>query len=190
MLFVLENAPLLGGCLLALAVIVWVVGARRGSLAVVAVAPACVVVVLALAIAAWLVELPSDHALRTVRALVAAAEQANIPALRSTLANDATIHMGSFDGHGSDRARIDRAFESFRGRHKIEDNSVWSIEGRTLASDRAMVDLTCRTRTASSLGTVPTQWTFEVVRDPDGNWRIARIAWRAVAGQTPSLSLF
>lgn len=143
----------------------------------------------AFATIAWLTTTPADHGRETVLTLVAAAEAGQPSAAKALFTAEATIHMGTAGAPGAPRERIDRAFDSFAGRHRIEENSIWSIEAASLTPTRAQVDLTCRTRTATSLGTVPTQWTFEVEAQSDGSWKIVRIVWRAVAGQIPSLSL-
>ena len=90
---------------------------------------------------------------------------------------------------GENRARIDTAFDSFANRHRIESNDITSLQATTTSEDSAIVDLSCLTRTASSYGTVPTRWSFEVALQNDGTWRIVRIVWRTVGNEKPSLSL-
>ncbi len=189
MVFVSEHPVSITLVLLSVGIVLWIVGARRGSLITASLAPVCALAAIGVAIASWLIETPADQGLRTVHALVDAAETGSIRAAKALLSADATIHMGSRDAPGDDRAHIERAFDSFAGRHRIEENSIWTIDARTLGDGLASVDITCRTRTASSLGTVPTQWTFEVARQSDGSWRIVRIIWRAVASERPSLKL-
>ena len=185
-----EHPWIIGASLTTLAITLWMFGARRGSIPMLVLAAVALLATFAVATIAWIVETPSDHGELTVLALVAAAESADPQAATRLLAPTATIHMVSEENPGDDRDRIARAFDTFAERHRIEDNSIWSLEAFSTSPTSATIDITCRTRTATSLGTVPTQWTFEVEQQDDGSWKISRIVWRAVAGQRPSLSLF
>ncbi len=165
------------------------IGLRRGSLKWLAASGACLVAVAVTALCGSLIVTPADHARGVVEQLVAAAVAGDPAEAKRCFSLNASIHMGSPEQPGSDRAHIDRAFDSFATRHRIETNEISSLSAESLGDDRATVDLRCRTHTASSLSTIPTRWQFEVVREPDGIWRITRITWRAVGNQKPNLSL-
>ena len=184
-----EHPWTIGITLVVLAFIFWQVGARRGSTGMIGASVGTLLAALLVAIVAWLTQTPADASQATALQLVAAAEAGDPAAAKALFTSTATIHMGTPESAGEGRDKIDRAFNSFAGRHRIEDNSIWSIDATTISPTRGSVDLTCRTRTATSLGTIPTQWTIEVERQPDGSWKIFRITWRAVASQKPSLSL-
>ena len=147
-------------------------------------------IAIALTIAiAWFSVTPAEHAVIVIENLVAAAVAGNPAAAKSCFSRDATIHMSAPEQPGEDRARIDIAFDSFANRHRIESNDITALQATTTSEDSAIVDLSCRTQTASSYGTVPTRWSFEVALQKDGTWRIVRIVWRTVGNQKPSLSL-
>jgi hypothetical protein len=137
-----------------------------------------------LAIAAFVTS-PGEQAAIRVRALVAAAEGADLDAVRACFAPDASMHYGSPQSPGDDLARLMRAAEGLRGRNRIESNSVTELQLATAADDRGIVLLGCRTSTASSYGAVPTRWWIEVRRQPDGQWLIERLAWLSAMGQPP-----
>jgi hypothetical protein len=175
--------------LAAVAALLLLVGLRLGSIKwlLSALAP---LIGIALTIAiAWFSVTPAEHAVIVIENLVAAAVAGNPAAAKSCFSRDATIHMSAPEQRGENRARIDTAFDSFANRHRIESNDITSLQATTTSEDSAIVDLSCRTRTASSYGTVPTRWTFEVALQKDGTWRIMRIVWRTVGNEKPSLSL-
>lgn len=137
----------------------------------------------------WYWITPAEHASIVIKNLVDAAVAGNPAAAKACFSRDATIHMSAPEQPGEDRSRIDSAFDSFANRHRIESNDIASLTATTISEDSATVDLSCRTRTASSYGTVPTRWSFEVALQKDGTWRIVRIIWRTVGNERPSLSL-
>lgn len=132
---------------------------------------------------------PGEHAAATVRELVERAEAADIDGIHALLSHDASFHHGSPRSPGQDTDRLMRATETLRGRHRIDSNDITRLDLATIAPDRGAVVLACRTTTASSWGPVPTRWWIEVVRTPDGEWRIDRIAWLALMDRAPDPSL-
>jgi hypothetical protein len=128
---------------------------------------------------------PGEHAVARVRALVAAAEAGDLAAIRACFGADASMHYGSPEAPGDDLERLMAAAESLAGRHRIERNDVTRLDYATAGDDRGIVILGCRTQTASTYGPVPSRWWIEVVRGPDGEWRIDRLAWLEVLGRSP-----
>ncbi len=171
------------------AVLCTFVGVRLGSIRWLVAALQLVVAIAVTLCCRWMVVTPADHARGVVERLVAAAVAGDPALAKACFSADASIHMGSAEQPGSDRTRIDRAFDSFATRHRIEANEISSLTGTSISDAQGRVDLACRTTTASSLGSVPTRWQFEVTRESDGVWRITRITWRAVGNQKPELSL-
>ena len=139
---------------------------------------------LVLAIAAWRTS-PGEHAAARVRTLVAAAETADLDALRDCFDGNASVHYGSPEAPADGLDRLMDTAEMLRGRHRIERNDVARLDLATLGPDRGAVMLACRTTTASSYGPIPTRWWIEVARGPDGEWRIDRIAWLSVMDRAP-----
>lgn len=175
-------------CGAAAAVTAWI-GLQRGSLRLVACASAPLIVGGLAATFAWSVITPAEHAEARVERLVAAVVAGDVAAAKDCFSERASIHVGRLNSPGEGRDRIDRAFDSFAGRHRIESNTLLSLDARTLSDDAGEVEIACRTVTASSAGAVPTRWHFEVVREQDGAWRILRITWLRLGSEVPSLSL-
>jgi hypothetical protein len=128
---------------------------------------------------------PGEHAAETVRALVSAAERADLDALRAQFADDATMHYGSPQAPGEGMAYLMRAADSLRDRRRIESNAVTELAFATAERDRGIVTLGCRTEVVSGYGPVPTRWWIEVRRMPDGRWLIDRLAWLRLMDRAP-----
>jgi hypothetical protein len=139
---------------------------------------------LVLAVAAWRTS-PGEHAAARVLALVAAAEAADLDALRACFAAETSVHYGSPEAPADGLDRLMGTAEMLKGRHRIERNDVARLDFATLGPDRGAVILACRTTTASSYGPIPTRWWIEAARGPDGEWRIDRIAWLSVMDRVP-----
>ncbi|MBM4008625.1 MAG: hypothetical protein FJ285_03430 [Planctomycetes bacterium] len=137
----------------------------------------------------WSIITPGEYAQQKVEQLVSAVVAGDVAAAKECFSERASIHVGRLNSPGEGRDRIDRAFDSFAGRHRIESNTLLSLDARTLSDDAGIVEIACRTTTASSAGAVPTRWHFEVVREQDGCWRILRITWLRLGSEVPSLSL-
>lgn len=164
-------------------------GLRQGSVRVLVAAVAPLLLGALAVVAGLLVVTPAEHAQQAVERLVAAVVAGDVDAAKECFSARASIHVGGQNTPGEGRSRIDRAFESFAGRHRIESNSLNAIDARSLSPSSAEVEISCSTRTASSYGSVATRWHFEVVQEPDGRWRVLRITWLRLAGGQPSLSL-
>lgn len=128
---------------------------------------------------------PGEQAADAVRALVAAAERADVPAVEAAFSADATIHYGAPQAPGYDMREILRAAQALRGRHRIESNSVTELAFATVNTDLAEVVLGCRTTTQSSFGPVPNRWWMELRRQADGRWLVERMAFLQVGTQRP-----
>ncbi len=129
---------------------------------------------------------PGEHAAATVRALVAAAESADMQAFGSLFAEDASMHYGGPQAPGDDMTTFLRAAQSLAGRHRIESNTITELDYSTADDSTGAVLLGCRTETASGYGPIPTRWYFRVHQSPDGRWLIEQIAWLKMANQQPS----
>lgn len=165
------------------------VGLRQGSFKWLASAAAPIIGIVITVTVAWITVTPAQHASGVVETLVAAAVAGNPKAAMACFSQNATIHMGAPQQPGDNYSLIGRAFDSFANRHRIESNTIAALTAVTTSDDSGSVELACRTRTASSFGIVPTRWSFEVVREKDGIWRILRITWLRVGSEKPSLSL-
>lgn len=128
-----EHPWTIGITLVVLALVLWQIGARRGSLPTIAASVGAILAAAVVAIIAWATETPADAAKQTVLQLVAAAEAGDTAAAKALFTTAATIHMGTPENAGEGRDKIDRALDSFAGRHRIEENSIWSIDAMTLS---------------------------------------------------------
>ena len=138
-----------------------------------------------LALAAFQVS-PGEHAQQTVKALVAAAEAADLDRLRACFAPDASMHYGGPESPGDDLERLMRAADGLKGKHRIESNTVTELSIATKDANCGIVMLGCRTTTASSYAAVPTRWWIEVRRQENGEWLIERLAWIELLNQVPA----
>jgi hypothetical protein len=136
---------------------------------------------------AYFVQSPGERAAEAVRHLVRCAEQADVSGVADCFTPDASIQYGSLTGTGEDMAEILRAANSLRDRHRIQSNSITHLQFATIDDDRAQVLLGCTTATAGSAGfSVPTSWWMQLARQPDGTWRINRIAFLRYMNQPAS----
>lgn len=134
-------------------------------------------------IVSWSVTTPGEHARRVVGAFVEAAEAGDVPAMHRWLVPDASLHLGALTAPGLDRQELDRALSLLESKHRVESNSITMLRAGALSSDAAIAELGCITTTHGSYGPVPSSWLFRVERQPDGSWRIRRLAAVSIAGR-------
>lgn len=137
-------------------------------------------------VVAMLITTPAEHARRVASSLVEAAEASDLAAMRQLFDDEASIHFGSLGAIGLDRSVIDRGIEAIGSHHRVESNTVTRRRAGSLDERRAVAEISCITTTASSFGPVPSTWLLEVELDPDGVWRIHRLACTAIAGRAPT----
>ncbi len=141
-----------------------------------------------LALAAWLVPTPGSRAVATIDRLVAAAEQADFDGpegMFAQLSDSASLHFGTDRSPGVGLEGLKSALRTLGRRHRIRENTVLSRSFRTLAPDRVMVELGCRTVTESSMGgPVVTGWSFELRLDEASDrWVIQRVVFQTLGGR-------
>jgi hypothetical protein len=172
-----------------LAVAVAALAVKSGIARLVALAGALLLAAVVVPIADRMVVTPGEHAETVVRALVAAAETANLGGMRACFDRGGSIHYGSAEAPGMDFSEIDRGLSSLRGKHRIASNRITSLDAATVG-DTGVVDLSCSTETASmgGMGAVPTEWSITVRRLPDGTWAISRLVWLRVFRDRPRSS--
>ena len=184
--FVLENPWPLCVLLGISAVALIKFGFDRDDRRMVVAAIGCVLGAAAVALVAWIVTTPGEHARRVTRALVTAAENADSFGMRALFPDDASIHFGSLASPGFDRDEIERGIDALGSRHRIESNTITVLRAGAIDANAAIAELGCITTTASSFGPVPSTWLVRVERGTDGTWRIQRLANTAIAGRSPS----
>lgn len=130
---------------------------------------------------------PGERAADAVRNLVGCAERADVSGVADCFTSNASIQYGSLTGTGEDMSEILRAADTLRDRHRIQSNSITHLQFATIDGDHAQVLLGCSTSTASTAGfNVPTSWWMQLVRQPDGTWRVDRIAFLRFMNQPAS----
>jgi len=164
---------------------------RTGVARLLIVATGLLIAAIAVPIADRLVTTPGEHAEAVVRSFVAAAESANLGAMRGCIDRAGSIHFGATESPGLDFAEIDRALTSLCGKHRISTNRITSLDART-EGGQGIVDLSCSTETASTggMGAVPTSWIIGVRQVPDGTWVIHRLVWTRVFRDRPRASMW
>lgn len=156
---------------------------RRGL--VLAGAIAVVAAMLNVGVAA-LITTAGEHARRTVREFVEAAVAGNAAEASARLTDDVTINFERPENPSMDRTLIDRGLDAVATRHRVESNSVTMLKGFTVNGDTGVVHLGCWTQTATSMGSIPSQWVMRVKRGADGSWRITRMTCVSIAGRPPT----
>lgn len=173
---------LLGGAALLLAWRGLGSGERRPLVAAGACAAAAVVVLLL----SMLVTTPAERGAAVVRAFVTHAERGETDRMLDLLAPNATFHYGRPENPGLPNDEIRVMVRTLEGRYRIEANTVTQLDATAESRSAATVLLTNRTSVAAGYDFVPNSWWLRVARQPDGAWRIERIAFLRVAGQDPT----
>jgi len=150
----------------------------------------CVGLAVALFIVAGLVTTSSERARSVTLALVDDAVAGDVQAARARFSNDATMSFASPRNPGESIDFIQRSLEQLRGRYSIADNHVASLRSYSIAGDRAVVHLRVITRLEQFPYPIPSSWVLEVVRQPDGTWKIDHITFVEYSGQTPGRDVF
>lgn len=181
--------PLIGVLALVAGVLAWRgvgTGERRPFLLAGAVAS----VGLAVLLIAYLVTTPAERAAAVVRAFVAEAEAGRTDRMLDLLTPQATFHYGRPENPGLPMDEIRSMLRTLEGRYRIEANSITQLDATTDSDRAATVLLSNRTSVAAGYNHVPNSWWLRVARQEDGDWRIERIAFLRVAGQTPGGSFW
>lgn len=140
-------------------------------------------VAIVLLVVGWAVTTSGEHARSTVQRLIVAVVDADVATASGLFEPEATINFDRPENPSLPRSVIDRGLDSLAGLNRIESHSTTLLKGYSLDGDTGIVHLGCWTQTASSMGTVPSQWVLRVRRQPDGSWRIARLTCVSIAGR-------
>ncbi len=183
--FVLENPwPLAVFLTIVAATIFWVAVQRddRRILIPAGITFAVGAIILAVGL---LVETSGEAAANQTRNFVAAASDGRIDEMLANLDPDATLHVGRIERPGLPVEDLRRMIDALGSRHRIEQNTITLLNSVGTGPNDALVELACLTRTASSLGTVPSRWILEWERG-SGRWLIRSITAVSIAGRTPT----
>jgi len=136
-----------------------------------------------------IVTTPAEHGVSLVRGIVRMAEAGDDDGIILVLDPNASIHIGSLENTGRPFDDLEDSIRSLKGSNRITDNWITRLEGTTVDSDRATVNLACLTSTERSYGSVPSSWVFDVRRTPQGDWLVRRLAFESLMGRTPERPL-
>jgi hypothetical protein len=161
-------------------------GLGSGERRPLAAAAACAGAAALVLIASVLVTTPAERAAAVVRAFVTHAERGETDRMLELLAANATFHYGRPENPGLPSDEIRVMVRALEGRYRIEANTVTQLDATAESRTAATVLLTNRTSVAAGYDFVPNSWWLRVARQPDGEWRIERIAFLRVAGQDPT----
>ena len=156
-------------------------GARRELAA----AGICAVLGLGAILVGRMVVTPGEEARGVAEELVRLAEEAETTRAAGLFAPNAVLNYGRRENPGVAIEAIRSALASLANSNRIESNRITRLVCRTLDDRTGEVELSCSTETARSPGAVPTSWVIRVRRTGDA-WRIDRITFESVFGQTPT----
>ena len=187
--YVLENPYPLGLLALVVAAVLAWTALRVGRPERVVAAGILAVIGAGILLVGTFVVTSGEHARRVVLEVVDAAVAGDVVTAGALFTDDATLALGSPTNPGYPRDRIERGLDQLAGRYRIADNQVTILDGFTESSRQATVHLGCRTTPEGGFGPVPTLWVLRVELQPDGTWKISRVAWVGFAGRTPDSPL-
>ncbi|MFO0827424.1 MAG: hypothetical protein U0572_04670 [Phycisphaerales bacterium] len=147
------------------------------------IALACAVASAAVFIVGASVTTAAERAEAVVRELVARAERGESSRMLELFADRATMHYGRPENPGTDIDEIRAAAASLEGRYRITSNRITQLDGTSESATSATVLLTCFTDVSAGFGTTPNSWWLRVAQQPDGSWKIERLAFLKVAGR-------
>ncbi|MHC4993030.1 MAG: hypothetical protein ACYTGC_18810 [Planctomycetota bacterium] len=131
---------------------------------------------------------PGEHARAVVLEVVDAAVAGDVRTAVAAFADDSALSLASPTNPGFPRDEIERRMQGLAGRYRIQSNRVTNLDAETVSSDRGVVDLSCVTELTLGFGPVPTRWTIQADRQPDGTWKISHVTWVTMATRTPPRS--
>ena len=117
--------------------------------------------------------------------LVEAAVAADVVAMMSLFADEATMAFGSPTNPGFELDYLSREASRLESQYRIESNSITRLEAYTVSKDSAIVHLACRTTVERGYGPTPTQWVLQIQRQSDGTFKIVHVTWISLAGNPP-----
>jgi hypothetical protein len=163
---------------------------REGERAYRDVAAGCLVaggVILGLGLA---ITTSAERAKVVVRAFVTHAESGDIPSMLALLAERCTLHYGAPENPGLPREMWEPSIGLLRGRYAIDSNRITRLDAESDGGDAATVELACVTTVDLAPYPTPNAWWLRVAMQPDGAWRIERIAARRIGNSTPEPGAF
>lgn len=191
--YLLENPWPVGLMLLIAGVAVGALSLREGRTARLPIAAVVIALGVGVMLAGMLVTTAGEHAERVTRDLVVAVEGNDLTGADRLLADDMTYGATSLSNlpvGGKDD--IMKALSEFTARVTLEKNRVTSMEIATVDGQTGHARLSLWTEGSGGNGQVPligrSSWILVVERGEDGTWRVQRIIWVDLNGQTPPVN--
>jgi hypothetical protein len=120
-----------------------------------------------------------------VSALVSRAESGDVSGMLALLTPECLLHYGRAENPGLPRPDWEQSIGLLQGRYRIESNSITRLEAQSAKGNGATVELSCLTTVSSAPYPTPSAWWMRVAEQPDGSWKIERIAFLRVGRQEP-----
>jgi hypothetical protein len=137
-----------------------------------------------------LVTTAAERGKAVVAELVDRAERGDITGMLSLMTEDCLLHYGSPENVGRRRSDWESTIGFLRGTFTIDSNSITKLDAESDGRKAARVDLACLTNVSLSPYPVPSVWWIRVAEQPNGEWKIDRIAALKIGGNTPGPGSF
>lgn len=188
--YLLENpwpAAALG--LLAGAILGWH-ALREGHRTALRVALACIATAFAVPVLALSVTTNAERGAAVVADLVRRAEAGDVSGMLALMTPGCLLHYGRPENPGTPRPDWEPTVGLLQGRYAIERNSVTRLDAESASGSAATVELACLTEVGIAPYPTPSVWWMRVAEQPDGAWRIERIACLKVGREAPTRGTF
>lgn len=132
----------------------------------------------------------AERGVAVVSELVRRAERADIQGMLALFTPQCLLHYGRPENPGTLRPDWESTIGLLEGRYEIESNTVTRLAGTSERGNAATVELACLTTVSAAPYPTPSVWWLRVAEQPDGEWRIERLACLRIGQQTPSPGSF
>jgi hypothetical protein len=131
-----------------------------------------------------------ERARDVVAQLVSRAEAGDTAGMLHLMTPGCLLHYGRPQNPGVRRPDWERTIGLLQGRYRIEENTVTRLDADSSDAKTATVELACLTTVSIAPYPTPSAWWLRVAEQPDGEWKIDRIAFLRVAKQEPTPGSF
>lgn len=132
----------------------------------------------------------AERGTAVVSELVRRAERSDIPGMLELFTPQCLLHYGRPENPGRLRPDWERSIGLLQGRYTIESNTVTRLNGTSESGSAATIELACLTTVSAAPYPTPNVWWMRVAEQPDGVWRIERLACLRLGQQAPSAGAF
>jgi hypothetical protein len=141
-------------------------------------------------LAGSLVTTAAEEARAVVERLVAHATSGDTAAMLAELSPNCLLHYGRPENPGVQRSVWEPSLGLLRGQYSIESNRITALSAESVSSTAATVELSNATVVSIFGAPMPNSWWFRVAKQPDGTWKIERIAALRIGRDAPTPGMF